>query len=65
MAIGEIAPLNWAIREQWLELREELLFAGALDDIHARCELARSRLAAEWQASGGSGVRRSRNCLPN
>ena len=27
--IVEIAPLNRAIREQWLELREELLFAGA------------------------------------
>ena len=52
MAIGEIAPLNWAIREQWLELREELLFAGAPDDIHVRCERARSRLAAEWQAAG-------------
>ena len=50
--IGEIAPLNWAIREQWLELREELLFVGALDDIHARCERARSRLATEWQAAG-------------
>ena len=52
MAIGEIGPLNWAIREQWLELREELLFAGAPDDIHARCEQARRRLAAEWQAAG-------------
>ena len=52
MAIGEIAPLNWAIREQWLELREELLFMGPLDDIHVRCERARSRLAAEWQAAG-------------
>ena len=52
MAIGEIAPLNWAIRERWLELREELLFAGALDDIHARCEQARRRLAAAWQAAG-------------
>ena len=52
MAIGEIASLNWAIREQWLELREELLFAGAPDDIHVRCERARSRLAAEWQAAG-------------
>lgn len=50
--IGEITPLNWAIREQWLELREELLFAGALDDIHARCERARSRLATEWQVAG-------------
>ena len=50
--IGEIAPLNWAIREQWLELREELLFVGALDEIHARCEWARSRLATEWQAAG-------------
>ncbi len=49
---GERAPLNWAIREQWLELREELLFAGALDDIPARCERARSRLATEWQAAG-------------
>ena len=52
MAIGEIAPLNWAIREQWLELREELLFMGTLDDIHVRCEGARSRLAAEWQVAG-------------
>ena len=51
MAIGEIAPLNWAIREQLLELREELLFAGVPDDIHLRCERARSRLAAEWQAA--------------
>ena len=50
--IGEIAPLNRAIREQWLELREELLFAGALEDIDARCERARSRLATEWQAAG-------------
>ena len=50
--IGEIAPLNRAIREQWLDLREELLFAGAHDDIHARCEWARSRLATEWQAAG-------------
>ena len=52
MSIGEIAPLNWAIREQLLELREELLFAGAPDEIHVRCERARSRLAAEWQAAG-------------
>ena len=52
MAIGEIAPLNRAIRERWLELREELLFAGATDDIHVRCERARRRLAAEWQAAG-------------
>ena len=52
MAIGEIAPPNRAIREQWLELREELLFAGTLDDIHVRCERARSRLATEWQAAG-------------
>ena len=52
MAIGELAPLNWAIRGQWLELREQLLFAGVLDDIHARCEQVRSRLAAQWQAAG-------------
>ena len=52
MAIGEIAPLNWAIREQWLELRDELLFDGALDGISARCELVRRRLAAAWQAAG-------------
>ena len=52
MAIGEIAPLNRGIREQWLELREELLFTGTLDDVHVRCERARSRLAVEWQAAG-------------
>ena len=52
MAIGEIAPLTWAIREQLLELREELLFTGTLDDVHVRCERARSRLAVEWQAAG-------------
>ena len=50
MASGEIAPLNWAIREQWLELRDELLFAGPLAGIPARCEQARRRLAAAWYA---------------
>ena len=49
------APLNRALRGRWLELREELLFAGTRDDIHARCEQVRSRLAAEWQAARREG----------
>ena len=48
MAFGEIAALDWTIRDRWLELRQAMLFDTQPSDLASVCERIRQDLAGDY-----------------
>ena len=60
MAFGEIAALDWTIRDRWLELRQAMLFDTQPSDLASVCERIRQDLAGDYARAAGSAERRRR-----